>query len=141
MKVDSPAGPLWFLIDSGDMRGVLVSPHAAKMLGLSEAPADTGGVAVPAVTLDPAGPSPPDTVTATVIQMIHDGAVGRDYIASRVWMLDLASGRAWVRPAPRTNDDRGRARGRRQAGARSSVLDRCPRTPVLSTAHLTRVCS
>ncbi len=99
LEMDSPAGPLWFLLDSGDMAGVLVSPHAAGMLGLAPAPADTGGVAVAAVALDPAGPAPPDTVAATVIPMIHDGVVGHDYMASRVWLLDLASGRAWVRPA------------------------------------------
>ena len=63
------------------------------------APDDAAGGAARKVTLDPAGPAPPDTVVATVTPMIHDGAVGHEYIASRMWVLDLATGRAWVRPA------------------------------------------
>ncbi len=78
--------PLWFYLDSGNLRSVLVAPHAAKLLGLEgEAP----------LTLQIAGQTY-DT-TGEVMDMIYDGALDVRFFKAHVIALDLQNSRAWVK--------------------------------------------
>lgn len=78
--------PLWFYMDSGNLRGVLVPPYTAKLLGV-----DGRGP----VTLTIAG-KPYRTRTET-LDMIYDGALDVRFFKAYVVALDLENSRAWVR--------------------------------------------
>ena len=82
--LDAPE-PLWFYLDSGNLRSVLVAPHAADLLGL-----EGDG----SLTLQIAGQ--PYETTGEVMDMIYDGALDVRFFKSYVISLDLKNSRAWV---------------------------------------------
>jgi len=102
-------GPLWLELDSGSDAPLILSPAAAKMLGVDlEAPevehhpAEKGQPAswhVPSVTLEL-----PDvgsiTTPAKVMDIIYDGNLGVPLIERFIWDLDLAHHRVRVEPTP-----------------------------------------
>ncbi len=110
--VDSPKGRLWLMLDSGNLAGILLAPHAARMLGLDvdfaaaaeAAGADPDGFSVKLdeVTLDVEGLGPV-TAPVTVREMIHDGMLSASFMAERPMLLDLSAGVVWCR---RTKESR-----------------------------------
>lgn len=90
----APAGPLWLLLDSGNLAGVLMAPHALEQLGASVSQESERD-------LDVIGMGPIRTRLIPK-DLIHDGALGYEFMRRAVWTLDLASGRGWVRPSPAT---------------------------------------
>jgi hypothetical protein len=79
--------PLWFYMDSGNLRGVLLAPHAAKILGL-----EGGGP----LTLQIAGQAYDST--GEVMDMIYDGVLDIRFFKAHTIALDLQNSRAWVKP-------------------------------------------
>lgn len=80
--------PLWFYMDSGNLRGVLLAPHAAKILGLEgEGP----------LTLQIAGLAYDST--GEVMDMIYDGVLDIRFFKAHKIALDLQNSRAWVKPS------------------------------------------
>lgn len=78
--------PLWFYLDSGNLRSVLVAPHAAGLLGLeNQGP----------LTLQIAGQS--YETTGEVLDIIYDGALDVRFFKAHVIALDLKNSRAWVK--------------------------------------------
>lgn len=85
-KVLETPEPLWFYLDSGNLRSVLIAPHAAALLGLeSEGP----------LTLRIAGES--YETTGEVMEIIYDGALDVRFFKAHFIALDLKNSRAWVR--------------------------------------------
>lgn len=79
--------PLWFYMDSGNLRGVLVAPHAANLLGL-----DGHGH----VTLHIAGF---DYETAgEEMDIIYDGVLDVGFFKAHEVSLNLHDSRAWIGP-------------------------------------------
>ena len=78
--------PLWFYMDSGNLRGVLLAPHAAKLFGLEgEGP----------LTLQIAGLAYDST--GEVMDMIYDGVLDIRFFKAHKIALDLQNSRAWVK--------------------------------------------
>lgn len=80
---------LWLEFDTGNLDDILVAPHAARALGISEQ-ADTATVAL--------GFSPMHVMSARVKKrdLIYDGVMSAAAIQRAVYTLDLATGRMWV---------------------------------------------
>ena len=89
MRVLESPEPLWFYLDSGNLRSVLVAPHAAALLGLE----DNGPL-----SLQIAGES--YETTGEVMDIIYDGALDVRFFKAHVIALDLKNSRAWVKRAP-----------------------------------------
>lgn len=90
VAVDAGRGrTLWLELDSGNAGPVILSPHAAELLGvdLSAGPAD--------VTLDVAGLGPV-TVTALEKETIYDGLLNLELHQRYLMTLDLATMDAWA---------------------------------------------
>ena len=81
--------PLWFYLDSGNLRGVLVAPHAAEILGVEGESSLSFQIAGQAY----------DT-TGEVIDIIYDGALDVRFFKTYVIALDLQNSRAWVKRSP-----------------------------------------
>lgn len=81
--------PLWFYLDSGNLRGVLVAPHAAEILGLEGESSLSFQIAGQAY----------DT-TGEVMDMIYDGALDVHFFKAYEITLDLKNSRAWVKRTP-----------------------------------------
>jgi len=79
---------LWFYLDSGNLRGILLSHDAARLLGV------TGQGAL---TLRFAGVNYEGT--GEEMDMIYDGALDVGFFKAYEIALDLPKSRAWVRPA------------------------------------------
>lgn len=101
--IRSPKGPLWLLLDSGNLAGLQLAPHAARMLGLdvdfdAAAAAGTGvdefSLKLEDVALDVEGLG---TIVApvTLREMIHDGMLSASFMGERRFLLDLSAGVAW----------------------------------------------
>ena len=85
-QVQKTPVPLWFYMDSGNLRGVLVAPHAAEVLGLK---GET------TYNLQIAGQ--PYETKGEVMNMIYDGALDVRFFMTYVIALDLQTSRAWVK--------------------------------------------
>jgi len=84
-------GKLWLELDSGNLDMVLLAPHAARLLGVGNAPAD--------VTLRLA-PSHVLKAPARRRELIYDGVLSEGAIARDVYTMDLATGKLWVGRGP-----------------------------------------
>lgn len=84
-KVLEAPEPLWFYLDSGNLRSVLVAPHAAKFLDLQ----DKGPL-----SLLIAGE--PYETTGEVMEIIYDGALDIRFFKAHIIALDLKNSRAWI---------------------------------------------
>jgi len=80
---------LWFEFDSGNLDVVLIAPHVAKLAGItrSEQPSPASFELAPGHAF---------TVGARERELIYDGVLNASLIATRIFTLDLASGRAWI---------------------------------------------
>jgi hypothetical protein len=81
----------WLEFDSGNLDAVLLAPHTARAAGVAagEQGSDIALTLAPAVTV---------TSKARSREMIYDGALNASVIGSRIFTIDLATGRAWVSP-------------------------------------------
>ena len=92
VSVETPDGPIWLEMDSGNTGPVLISPHAARQLGLTFRSGEAQDV-----TLDVTGLGPVP-VTAIERQTIYDGLLNAGWLEQLVVTLDLQSMHAWARP-------------------------------------------
>ena len=92
LAIDSPDGPLWFELDSGNTGPVLIAPHAARQLGL-----DLSTEEPRTVTLHLTGYGPVE-VQAQAKEMIYDGLLNAEILRRHEVTLDLGAGRAWIAP-------------------------------------------
>jgi Aspartyl protease len=91
VEVAARRGSLWFLLDSGNLAGTLLAPHALALLGLS--PPGSPPV-LDRVSLEPVG-LPAVTGPAEVRDLIYDGVFGEGFLGRGVFTLDLRSRRLW----------------------------------------------
>lgn len=95
VEIESPRGPLLFELDSGCTGPVIVAPHAAEALGLTDAGVGAEG----ALALPIGGTAPVDTPWV-VRDVIYDGVIGLSVLDHRALTLDLPRSRAWLSRAP-----------------------------------------
>lgn len=95
VSVETPDGPIWLEMDSGNTGPVLISSHAARQLGVTFASGEARDITLEISGL---GPVP---VTAVERETIYDGLLNAGWLEQLVVTLDLQSMRAWARP--RTN--------------------------------------
>jgi hypothetical protein len=92
VAVETSEGKLWMMLDSGNVGGVMLDPHAARMLGAeplstaSDIPMHVVGLGV--VTVD-----------AFITPLIHDGAFSAQFMEGYRFLFDLERGRVWAAPA------------------------------------------
>jgi hypothetical protein len=94
LSFETPDGPVWFEMDSGNAGPVLIAPHAAAQLGYDLSPDEPRPV-----TLRLRGFGPVE-VMAQEREMIYDGLLNGDFMEAHLVTLDLAAKRAWVMPSP-----------------------------------------
>jgi hypothetical protein len=87
VQVQETPEPLWFYMDSGNLRGVLLSDHAAELLGVEDSGPLTLRIA--GLTYDSTG---------EVMDMIYDGVVDVEFFKAYEISIDLENSRAWMRP-------------------------------------------
>jgi hypothetical protein len=96
VAVEGRRGPLWFLVDSGNLEAVLVAPHALEDLAEGEALAalragDAAELALPIAGLGAA------RVRARSRDLVYDGAIDAALLERMVLVMDLDGVRAWAR--------------------------------------------
>lgn len=91
VRVMAPRGDLWLEMDSGNTGPVLLSPHAARQLGLELSASEPRPV-----VLELAGFGPVE-VMAVERETIYDGLLNAAFHAAYSVTLDLAQMRAWIR--------------------------------------------
>jgi hypothetical protein len=96
LAVDGRRGPLWFLVDSGNLEGVLVAPHALEDLADPDALAALRAGGAADLTL-PIGGLGPARVRARSRDLVYDGAIGAELLERMVVVVDLERVRAWAR--------------------------------------------
>jgi len=91
VSLETPEGPIWLEMDSGNAGPVLISPHAARQLGVTFTPGEARDI-----TLDVTGLGP---VSAKAVERetIYDGLLSAGWMEQMVVTFDLASMRAWAR--------------------------------------------
>jgi hypothetical protein len=97
VAADAPRTPLWLLLDSGNLVGTILSPQAMRRLG--RVVPDSLPSGPHAVPLRITG-LPGEEHAATVMDLIHDGALGAVFFRRRLVTMDLATGRVWVSVEP-----------------------------------------
>jgi hypothetical protein len=80
-RVDGTAGPLWFLVDSGNLRGTLVATSVQRDSLLP--PADSGRVVIRI------GARAPYPASVTWTALVLDGALGTDFLRRGPLTIDL----------------------------------------------------
>jgi len=80
-RVNGRRGPLWFLIDSGNLRGVLVDSQVLADSALAVGPDSLVELRI--------GPHPPVQLPAHQARLIMDGALGTDFLQRGPVTLDL----------------------------------------------------
>jgi predicted aspartyl protease len=88
---EAERGELLLLLDSGNLRGVLLAPHAVEQLGLPQPP--EGQRQRLELRFPELGAF---EVEAEVAPLRHDGAVGAEFMEGVVLVLDVASGHMWA---------------------------------------------
>ena len=91
VRVVAARGDLWLEMDSGNTGPVLLSPHAARQLGVELSPSEPRPV-----LLQFAGFGPVE-VMALERETIYDGLLNAAFHAAHSVTLDLARMRAWMR--------------------------------------------
>ncbi|WP_457649751.1 hypothetical protein [Profundibacter sp.] len=87
VEVSAKPEPLWLLLDSGNVSGNILAPHALEQLGN---PAQTTGV-----DLTIAGQKIPALPVHTE-DIIYDGNLGTDFLNRYVVSLDLTTRKIWL---------------------------------------------
>lgn len=84
------ADTLWLEVDSGNLDAVLLAPHTARLLGVSDSVgAQHRDLALPLV------PGQPATVLARVRTLIFDGALNAAWLEQGRLTIDLVDGSLW----------------------------------------------
>lgn len=102
LAADAPRGPLWMLLDSGNLVGAILSPAAVSQLGVApssiQAEGDTRFIADMPLRVRGL-----EALVGRVVvsDLIHDGALGADFMARGRVMFDLRDERLWVGFEPR----------------------------------------
>jgi hypothetical protein len=91
VAVETPGGKLWMMLDCGNVGGVMLDPHAARMLG-AEPRSPALGIPMHLVGLGTV------TVDALVTPLIHDGAFSAQFMEGYRFLFDLERGRVWAAP-------------------------------------------
>jgi len=92
VAVDAPRGPIWLLLDSGNIASVSLSPHAVAQLGIDLPPE---GQHETTITISGYGPV---QVNASVRDTIYDGMLDARFMRGVVITIDLRDMRAWMAP-------------------------------------------
>lgn len=91
VRVAAARGDLWLEMDSGNTGPVLLSPHAARQLGLELSPSEPR-----AVILEFPGFGPVE-IMAVERETIYDGLLNAAFHSAYIVTLDLARMQAWMR--------------------------------------------
>jgi hypothetical protein len=89
--------PVWLLLDSGNLVGTILSPHAVEQIGLPLPPAadDEKAMVLEAATVEVLGVA--STRESIVVRdLIHDGALGASFMKRGIVMFDLRMKEPWV---------------------------------------------
>ncbi len=101
VAVQGTPAPAWLLLDSGNLVGTIVSPESGRRMGLTmPSPEANGASNVVSATVDVLGAGP--TRGPVVIRdLIHDGALGADFMRRGTFTFDLRPKNPWVGFAPK----------------------------------------
>ncbi len=92
VSIDTPRGPIWLLLDSGNIAAVLLSPAAIDQLGVDLPAGDPQTVVLPISGYGPV------EVRAVRRDTIYDGLLDAKFLQGFVVTVDLAHMRAWMAP-------------------------------------------
>lgn len=92
VAVDTPRGPIWLELDSGNLDAVRLSPPAIDQLGVDLRAGDLKTVALPISGYGPV------EVSAVRRDIIYDGLLDARFMQGFVFTIDLAHMRAWMAP-------------------------------------------
>ena len=96
VQAQAKRGKLWLLVDSGNIAGVVLAPHALRQLGIAPPP-DTGGERrLEQIKLNISGLGSVST-PALVQDLIHDGALDVNMLEQMVLTVDIVRQRAWAK--------------------------------------------
>lgn len=91
VEVKAPTGSLWMEVDTANTGPVILSPAAARRLGIGSETGET--------TLEVVGVGP--VATRFVVRPIrYDGNLGAPFLAARALTIDLVNERAWLEGGP-----------------------------------------
>lgn len=92
LEARAERGSLRLLIDSGNLAGFILAPHALDQLGVERTP--DGSILELEIELVGLGPMK----TVIVVQDVrHDGVIGAEFLERLILTMELRSGRAWGR--------------------------------------------
>ena len=93
LPIETPRGPIWMLLDSGNVSGAVLDHHAAEALGL-----DAPERKPRELTLHVVGG---ETFTEPVglADLIVEGNLGEHWMRQRALTVDLRTARIWVAPS------------------------------------------
>ncbi len=96
VAIDTPRGPIWLELDSGNIGAVLLSPPALAQLGVDLADGASRELELSVSGLGPV------KMGALARDTIYDGLLDAQFLQRVVVTADLAHERAWmtIRPAP-----------------------------------------
>ena len=88
--------PIWLLLDSGNLVGTILSPEAASRLRIADpSPVGDGTAATDSTGVEVPGAGP--VVGHFVVrELIHDGALGAEFMKRGTFTFDLRSKQPWV---------------------------------------------
>jgi hypothetical protein len=84
-------GQLWLELDSGNLDVIQLAPHAARLFGIADAPANVALRLAPSHVIQ---------APARRRELIYDGVLSESSIARDVYTMDLATGKLWVGRSP-----------------------------------------
>ncbi len=96
VRIEAELGDLWFLLDSGNLDHVAISPHALYQLGGNP---DKASAPEPGDVFDldiEIAEGIPVSVTARMRDVIYDGALSEDVMRRFLITFDLANERLWL---------------------------------------------
>jgi predicted aspartyl protease len=91
VEAEAVQGKLLLLLDSGNLRGVVLAPHAFEQLGISPPPAGDR-INVELLFRDIGA----FDLEVEASSLRHDGAVGAEFMEGLVLLFDLPTGRLWA---------------------------------------------
>jgi hypothetical protein len=95
VRIEDKTDDLWFLLDSGNLDKVFVTPHALAQMGLSEQDLLSAGEdGVYNLSFEIAG-AIPVTAEARVRDIIYDGALSEDVLRRYLITFDLENEKIW----------------------------------------------
>lgn len=92
--------PTWLLLDSGNLVGTILSPEAAARMGIAfPGPGADGTARADSATVEVLGAGVV-IEPVTVRPLIHDGALGAEFMKRGAFTFDLRGKQPWVRFLP-----------------------------------------